>query len=140
MLRLNPAVASALTREVLQTLSVNFFPAAVLGMAFNDPKNISSTVGDGWIKWKDYAADGLRRVAETNKSAEMVKAFAEKLLSDMVRIMPGVGATLLRLQPLRDLICDLYARIPKQSDRKVPFQKAIEGYGSGSVAAEPARA
>lgn len=74
MLGLNPAAASALTREVLQTLSANFFPAAALGMAANDPKNISSTVGDGWIKWKDCAADGLRRVAATNKSAEMVKA------------------------------------------------------------------
>ena len=41
MLGLNPAAASALTREVLQTLSANFFPAAALGMAANDPKNIN---------------------------------------------------------------------------------------------------
>jgi hypothetical protein len=45
MLFINPVAACALTREVLQTLSVHFFPVAALGVAAIDPKNISSTVG-----------------------------------------------------------------------------------------------
>jgi hypothetical protein len=137
MLALNPAAASALTREVLQTLSVHFFPAAALGVAVNDPKNIGSTVGEGWIKWKDYAADGLKRVASKNKSAEMVKAFADTLLSTMARIKPSVEATLLQLQPLRDQIRDLYLNLSKQSERKIAFKAAIEGHGSRGAAAEP---
>ena len=135
MLSLNPVAASALTREVLQTLSVHFFPAAALGVAANDPKNISSTVGDGWIKWKEYSADGLKRVASKNKSAEMVKSFAVTLMSTMARIMPSVEATLLQLRPLRDQICDLYLNLSKQSERKSAFKTALEGHGSSGVAA-----
>jgi hypothetical protein len=47
MLFIIPVAASALTREVLQTLSVQFFPAAALGVASINPKDISSTVGEG---------------------------------------------------------------------------------------------
>jgi hypothetical protein len=139
MLAFDPAAASALSREVLQTLSVHFFPAAALGVAANDPKNIGSTVGEGWIKWKEYSADGLQLVASKNKSAAMVKAFADTLLSTMARIMPSAESILQELQPLRDRICDLYLNMSKQSERRNAFKTALEGHGSSGVAAESVR-
>ncbi len=136
MLACRSADASALTREVFQTLSVHFFPATALGLSADNPKDISSTVGDGWVKWMDYSADGIQHVAAENVSAQMVKSFACLLLKNMTRIMPSATEILLQLLPLREQIRVIYSSCRHQSERKKAFKAAIETVGSAHADAE----
>jgi hypothetical protein len=132
MLTRNPEAASALTREVFQTLAVHFFPATVLDLSTKNYKDISSTVGDGWIKWKDFSADGIQHVASHNKSAKMVELFAGRLLASMECVMSNAKSTLMQLLPLRGQICNIHRKDSalKQTERCSKFVTAFETFST----------
>ena len=131
MLTRNPEAASALTREVFQTLAVHFFPATVLDLSAKNYKDISSTVGDGWIKWKDFSADGIQHVASHNKSAKMVELFAGRLLASMECVMSNAKSTLMQLLPFRGQICNIHRNSAlKQTERCSMFVTAFETFST----------
>ena len=136
MLFLNPVAASVLTREIFLTFSANFFPVAAVGVSLKNPKDITSTVGHGWVKWMKFSADGIQGVALSSTSARMLKKFACLLLETTVKVMPESRTVLQQLQPLHAAIFHLYnsqtePRI-KLSELKSRFKCAIEGYGASS--------
>ena len=129
MLSMNPEAAKSLTCEVFQTLSLHFFPATAtaLDVSIHNPKDITSTVGCGWMKWADYSANGIRDLVSKNKSAEMLKEFATTLLAKLPERIKG---SLMQLLPLRSEIVKLYRGRTDQRERNSRFKSVIENYKS----------